>query len=171
MSFLPNLLSFLRIPLAFAFLSESTTVRVAAIVLALLSDVSDGALARYQKNISKLGAWLDPIADKFFVLFALIVLWQESSLSVAQVVIVLSRDFAVMLFGLWLILMGNWAHYTVRSLWCGKATTALQFVTLLLLFTKQPVPEIFFSAFLTLGFLSLAELCLNYILQKSTVKG
>ena len=53
--------------------------QVAAIVFVLfsLTDTMDGQLARRQGTVSDLGKFLDPLADKLFVISVLIVLVQE----------------------------------------------------------------------------------------------
>src|SRR5581483_12415887 len=96
---LSNSLSLLRAPLAFLFLLENTTLRLVAIVLAMLTDSIDGYLARRYQGTTRFGAILDPAMDKFFVLFALVVFVLEKKLLLWQAGAMLSRDFALCLFG------------------------------------------------------------------------
>jgi len=63
---LSNALTFLRAPLALLFLSEVTALRIGAIIIAMVTDGIDGYLARRNSSVTKLGAILDPIMDKFF---------------------------------------------------------------------------------------------------------
>ncbi|APR80633.1 CDP-diacylglycerol--glycerol-3-phosphate 3-phosphatidyltransferase [Minicystis rosea] len=64
----PNVLSFLRLPLALAFPIAARSKGQALSVLALagLTDVLDGFIARVTRQVTSTGAVLDPIADKVF---------------------------------------------------------------------------------------------------------
>lgn len=160
-----NILSALRFPLAFFFLSPSAELRAVAIVLAMLTDFFDGFLARRFRHTSQLGAVLDPLSDKFFVLFALIVFILESKLTFIQMAALLCRDFAVLLFGLYLYATGEWAKYQFRAIWCGKVTTTLQFFVMLALTFQVRVPATTYWVFALLGFFALIEL---YLLARPT---
>lgn len=156
-----NLLSLTRIPLAFTFLQANVSLRVATILLAIATDILDGYLARKRNRITQFGAMLDPIADKFFVIFALSILAQENSLSKWEIGAMLCRDFAVFLFGIFLLFKNKLSKYKFRSIWCGKITTTLQFAVLLCLVMKYTIPPYFFISFIILGFAALIELALT----------
>lgn len=161
-----NFLSFLRIPLAFVLLSDNILFRFLAIGLAMLTDGLDGYLARRYKMISRVGAFLDPFTDKFFVLFAIGVFMQEGYLQLGQAIALISRDIAVVLFGCYLKLKGTWRSFSIQSIWCGKLTTFLQFLVLLSFTFHQPVPNYSFIFFIVLGLMSLFEL---YFIEKKQV--
>ena len=101
---LSNSLSFLRAPLAFFFLQASPILRVAAVLLAMISDSIDGYLARRTQSASRFGAILDPAMDKFFVYFALSVLFFEGSISFLGALAMLSRDGFLCLYGMIMML-------------------------------------------------------------------
>lgn len=157
---LPNILTSLRFPLAFCFLSDNLSVRVAALLLAMVSDCLDGYLARKFGHTSQLGAMLDPIADKFFTFFLLVVFFTENRISIGEVAALLSRDFAVALFALYLGLTGGWATYKLRPFWCGKLSTTLQFFVLIALTFGAVIPSYVYGIFIILGVLALGELTL-----------
>lgn len=159
---LPNFLSFLRMPLALIFLIKSPIIRAVVIILAMLSDGLDGYLARKYKQISTVGTWLDPITDKLFVVIAMTVLINEDRLALWQAAALLSRDFAIMGFALFLALKGSLKNYTVKAIWWGKVTTALQFAVLLWLVLVGSIPAIYFLPFIIFGCLAFRELCINY---------
>jgi CDP-diacylglycerol--glycerol-3-phosphate 3-phosphatidyltransferase len=158
---LPNILSFLRMPLALLFLQENVTYRVIAVLLAMFSDGLDGYLARRYQQISRLGTWLDPITDKLFVLFALGILVQEQSLALWQAAALMGRDFSVMGFGCYLAMRGRLTEYRVRAIWWGKVTTALQFIVLLALILHFPVPFYIYFPFIGFALLAFRELFLS----------
>lgn len=155
---LPNFLSFLRIPLAFLFLSESVEIRCFAIFGAMSTDFFDGYLARKSGQITKLGTLLDPISDKFFMAFALFTFFSEGSLTPFEVIAMLSRDIAVALFGLYLLLNKEFNKFEFQSIWAGKLSTTLQLLVLLLLTLQMSVPLGVYQLFIVLGGLALFEL-------------
>lgn len=155
-----NFLSALRGPLALCFLREEPWFRVLGIVIAMLTDVLDGYLARRFRCTSQFGAFLDPLMDRIFVAIGLSVLVHESRLDFAQVFAMLSRDMAIFLFGFYLLLSGNWARCRLQALWCGKATTALQFLVLMSVVIGVPVAPEAYTLFSILGAFALLELIL-----------
>lgn len=157
---IPNLLTIIRFPLAFGLLYQNTAARIGVILIAMLSDSLDGFLARRQRQASRLGAMMDPLADKFFMLFAMAIYLKEGLLFPWQIAALLSRDFAVMLFGFYLGLTGGWATYQLRTIWAGKVSTALQFFVLLGLMIEVAIPEPLYWTFVALGGLALGELFL-----------
>ncbi len=87
-----NLVSFARVPLAAAFaLWPDFGVRLAVLAAAAATDLLDGALAR-RLGPSRLGAWMDPVADKIFMLTAFGTLAVSGALAWLEVAGVLLRD-------------------------------------------------------------------------------
>ena len=110
---LPNFITLLRLAaLPFFLLSSSEGrfgIALALFVAAGISDGIDGYLARRFDMRSALGAYLDPIADKLLLMSSYVFLAIPSypgrfKIPVWLVVLVLSRDFLLMLVGLLLIL-------------------------------------------------------------------
>lgn len=153
-----NFLSLLRGFLVLFFLSSSPYYRTAAIVLAMLTDSLDGYLARRWGMISRLGTILDPIMDKFFVCFVMIVFIREGTLATWEALALISRDFAILLFGLYLCVKGVWSNFTFQSIWAGKIATTLQFFVLLGLTFHLTIPIYIFICFMILGVGALVEL-------------
>jgi cardiolipin synthase len=95
---LPNALTGLRFVLAPVFLvlyARGDTVRaLAAFAAAASTDVLDGLAARVLSQYSRLGAFLDPIADKFLAACALFALWARGRLPLWLPLLVVSRDLA-----------------------------------------------------------------------------
>lgn len=105
---LPNYLTLLRIflvpllvvvlltPFSESWLGlESYGFAIAIFLVASLTDILDGHLARRRKQVSKIGALLDPIADKLLVSAALIVLVEKNLAPAWAVVVILGREFVV----------------------------------------------------------------------------
>lgn len=74
---------------------QSYALAIAIFLVATLTDILDGHLARRRKQVSKFGALLDPIADKLLVSAALIVLVEKHLAPAWAVVIILGREFVV----------------------------------------------------------------------------
>lgn len=158
---LPNCISLMRFPLAFLFLQQNTSFRCFILILAGISDICDGYIARKYDLKSTLGTVLDPLMDKFFVVFVLGVLLQENYLTWPEAVTMLSRDFAVLLFGCYLLISNGFKSYKCHAIWCGKATTFLQLGVLLALVLQYTIPVFIFGIFIVLGLLALGELYLT----------
>lgn len=135
----------------------SETLRVALIATALLTDGLDGYLARRYKMETKLGAILDPLTDKFFVMVALFVSYTNNLIAPWQIVAFLSRDIALFVLTVRAFFKGPLLSHPVRSIWPGKATTTLQFVVLTLLMSGYQVPISLNYLFILLGLLFLLE--------------
>ncbi len=155
----PNILSFLRIPLALVFIQTSNPLyRALAILCAMATDGLDGFLARRYQLCNRFGSLLDPVTDKFFVFFVLSVLVHEQKLTLFEASLLISRDFSVIFYGLYLALRGRLFHYRVRAIWCGKITTVLQFIILLGLTCQMEIPSYVYGIFIILGVMALIEL-------------
>lgn len=163
----PNVLTFARIsavPLMVIFyylpVSWSHTAAAFIFALACVTDWLDGYLARYLKQITKLGAFLDPVADKLMVSTALIVLvaqptFQFVSTRAALVVIptavitvpaaiIVAREIIVSALREWMAEVGKRQRVAVSSM--GKVKTALQMAALVVLIyadNATPAPLVF----------------------------
>lgn len=162
-----NFLSLLRGPLAFFFILDSPLYRTIAIILAMITDCLDGYLARRYRMTSQVGAVLDPIMDKFFVFFALTIFIQEGKLEIWQAFLLISRDFAIFFFGLYLAINKSWSNFQFRSIWSGKIITSLQFFVLIALTFNYSIPPYLIWCFLILGISALFEL---YFIERRIVQ-
>ncbi|MBU6384070.1 MAG: CDP-alcohol phosphatidyltransferase family protein [Verrucomicrobia bacterium] len=153
-----NSLSFIRAPLAFLFLQENSTLRITAILLAMITDSVDGYLARRSQSASRFGAILDPAMDKFFVYFAMTVLFLESKLGPWELTAMLSRDFFLCLYGFLMLITKRWKSIVFRAIRWGKVTTALQFCLLIGIVCGLVFPWYIFGTFVIMGWLAFLEL-------------
>ncbi len=153
-----NFLSFIRAPLALVFLQKNIYLRLTAIIVAAISDSVDGYFARRNKSASKFGAILDPAMDKFFVYFALTVLYFEGNVKLWEALFILSRDFALCLYGLYIIFFKKFSEFELRSLRWGKVITAMQFFILMGLTLHYHFSLFVYSLFVIFGILAFLEL-------------
>lgn len=98
------------------------------------------------------------LMDKFFVFFVVGILIHEGRIESWEAVALISRDFAVLIFGLYLTLRGSWSNFQFQSIWCGKITITLQFFVLIGLIFNLVIPIYIFWCFIVLGILALFEL-------------
>jgi CDP-diacylglycerol--glycerol-3-phosphate 3-phosphatidyltransferase/cardiolipin synthase len=129
---LPNVVSLSRVVCAAAVLAVRGPGEQAALIgIASATDFLDGWLARRRHVTTRLGALLDPIADRCFVVACVAALVLQGALTTAQSLILLSRDLATAL-GFVVARSVPWLRavpFQARSL--GKVVTALQLATLL----------------------------------------
>lgn len=157
----PNFISALRLPLALVFIKQDLLYRSIALILAMITDGLDGFLARRYKQSSAFGTVLDPIMDRFFVFFLIGIFMNEGSLGIWEVSSMVCRDFAVLLFGFYLVFSGKLSSYRFRAIWCGKVTTCVQFLVFFGLTLGLAIPSIVYLLFIVLGCLALVELYLS----------
>lgn len=103
---IPNLLSILRIllilPIALLIWHNNLSLVLLLVVIAVITDFLDGIIARRLNQISEWGKVLDPLADKLAIGAILIVLYLKHLVPLWLVVIVVGRDLAIVLAGLFL---------------------------------------------------------------------
>lgn len=134
LTLIPNGLSAARIALGVAFPFVPTEWRLWVVVVAALSDMLDGLVARWLRAESDTGRLLDPIADKFFVFVLAGTLLAEGALSPLWAVGLAARDLTVLVGLVYVIARRQWARgRKLRPSLLGKCTTAAQFAVLLVL--------------------------------------
>ena len=153
-----NGLSFVRAPLALLFLQENPSLRIVAIILAMITDSIDGYFARKSQSVSRFGAILDPTMDKFFVYFAVTIFFLEQKMVLWEVAAILCRDFFLCVYGIMMFALGRWKSIVFRAIRWGKITTALQFIVLIGLVVDISFPWYVFGAFIVMGWLAFLEL-------------
>jgi CDP-diacylglycerol--glycerol-3-phosphate 3-phosphatidyltransferase/cardiolipin synthase len=143
---IPNSLTLIRILLIPVFVvvfylqvKWSHVLATAIFALAAITDLMDGYLARKLGQISKLGAFLDPVADKLMIAVVLVLLVQEHPtiwLALPAAVII-GREITVSALREWMAELG--ARRKVAVSYLGKIKTVAQMVALLLLIYHAPI--------------------------------
>jgi cardiolipin synthase len=147
---IPNLLTLLRIllvPVMVILLIQGLFFKALIVfVLAALSDALDGFLARVLHQQTVLGSYLDPIADKALLASSFITLSVLHVIPGWLTVLVISRDFIILLGILVLSIMS--VSVQIRPVFISKITTALQLITVLMALTARCLPGVFNSVWL-----------------------
>ena len=124
----PNLLTLLRICLApflvAAILERHFAVSFGLFVAAGLTDALDGLLARFLKQRSLLGEYLDPVADKLLLSTLFLVLMHMSLIPVTVTVLVFGRDVGILVVAAILYAATGRREFSPSLL--GKANTLAQ---------------------------------------------
>lgn len=139
---LPTYLTLSRIVLIPVFiLSVDHHPLLGAIVfgIASITDFLDGYLARRSGQITKFGIIMDPIADKFLIISALVVLASMARLSVWIAIILIVRDFLIT--GLRVVALSK--DIVIPAEMGGKLKTAAQITAILCLILTGSVFDIF----------------------------
>ena len=102
---------------------------LAVFIVASLTDLLDGYVARHYNQVTDFGKFMDPLADKVLVLTAMICFCAMGRMPAWAVVIVMAREFAVS--GLRLVAVDN--GRVIAAGWSGKVKTASTMVCLCLM--------------------------------------
>jgi len=112
---------------------------VAIFIVISLTDFFDGLLARKLNQVSELGTFLDPVADKLMVCVALILLtdYYTTWFITIPSIIIISREILVSALREWMAEVGKRANIAVS--WIGKSKTFMQMLAILFLLYHQPL--------------------------------
>src|SRR5204862_8314375 len=98
-------------------------------VAAALTDLLDGYVARHHGLSSRLGAFLDPMADKLLLVSSFVTLTWLKALPFWIAAVVISRDLILMVGALVIHMAGGRIY--PRPTWAGKIATFFQVLTVL----------------------------------------
>ncbi|MEK6646229.1 MAG: CDP-diacylglycerol--glycerol-3-phosphate 3-phosphatidyltransferase [Candidatus Firestonebacteria bacterium] len=160
-----NILTVLRILfipffLFFFFMEKTCGMPVALLVfiLASLTDLYDGLLARKNNQVTEFGKLMDPVADKLLVISVLISFVQINIVPAWMIIVIIAREFIITSLRLVALSKGK----IIAAAKTGKHKTIWQMVSIILvlitLSLKAYIPDILsdsfvlnFSYFLMLG--------------------
>jgi CDP-diacylglycerol--glycerol-3-phosphate 3-phosphatidyltransferase len=141
----PNTLTWLRIMMIPAIIilfyllpfSWADPAACAAFALAGITDSLDGYYARKLGQTSRLGAFLDPVADKLIVAAALILIVSRDPrwFMVLVAIVIIGREIAVSALREWMAEIGARSKIKVSAL--GKSKTIMQIVGLSFLLFRE----------------------------------
>lgn len=117
-------------------------------LLASLTDIADGAMARRLGLVSELGKFLDPLADKLFVLSVLLALVQEGLIPAWVVVVIFGRELLITI----LRSVSAGQGRVIAATPFGKTKTVTQVASVALLILSRPYPAVQWPAWVVLGF-------------------
>ncbi|MBO5246811.1 MAG: CDP-diacylglycerol--glycerol-3-phosphate 3-phosphatidyltransferase [Eubacterium sp.] len=134
---LPNKLTILRvllIPFFVFFLlvpvvPYNNYIAVGIFIIASLTDLADGKIARKYNLVTNFGKFMDPLADKLLVCAALICLVATGQLAAWIVIVIISREFIIS--GFRLVAVDN--GVVIAASYWGKWKTTFQMIMIIVL--------------------------------------
>lgn len=142
---LPNKLTTFRVILipffVFFMLAPNMTginhyIAAAIFIVASLTDLLDGKIARKYNLVTNFGKFMDPLADKLLVCSAMICLIQTGQLAAWIVVIIIAREFIIS--GFRLIASDN--GVVIAASYWGKFKTTFQMLMVIVLILNVQMP-------------------------------
>lgn len=135
---LPNKLTILRMIMIVPFVvfmlvpiggGAGKWIALALFVIASLTDLLDGKIARKYNLVTTFGKFMDPLADKLLVCSALICLVELGRIPAWIVIIIISREFIISGFRL----VASDKGVVIAASWWGKFKTTFQMVMIVLM--------------------------------------
>lgn len=135
---LPNKLTIIRVilivPFVFIMLTDvcgdmGKWIALAIFIIASLTDLLDGKIARKYNLITNFGKFMDPLADKLLVCAAMICLVEMGKIPSWVVIIIISREFIIS--GFRLIASDN--GIVIAASYWGKFKTVFQMIMVILM--------------------------------------
>ncbi len=135
---LPNKLTILRVILIIPFVlcmllpglgATGKYVAVAIFIIASLTDMLDGKIARKNNLVTNFGKFMDPLADKLLVCSAMICLTANDKLAAWIVIVIISREFIIS--GFRLVASDN--GVVIAASYWGKFKTTFQMIMIVML--------------------------------------
>ncbi|MDQ2736628.1 MAG: CDP-diacylglycerol--glycerol-3-phosphate 3-phosphatidyltransferase [Pseudomonadota bacterium] len=109
-------------------LQTQNVVGTTLFILFALTDWADGYLARKLNMTSAFGAFLDPVADKFLITAALLVLVHLGRLNSLVALVIIGREIAISALREWMAQIGASRSVAVHMI--GKLKTVVQMVAI-----------------------------------------
>ena len=116
------------------FTDNGKYIAVAIFIIASLTDMLDGKIARKYNLVTNFGKFMDPLADKLLVCSAMICLVATGQLASWIVIIIISREFIIS--GFRLIAADN--GIVIAASYWGKFKTVFQMLMIIVLILRYP---------------------------------
>ena len=138
----PNILSFIRLFLVpifiISFFVIDKYVALGVFIIASITDVVDGYIARHFNAMTEFGKILDPFADKLMKMAALISLTIVNLIPIWVTVLMITCDLAMIISGLCIYKK----KITIQSNWIGNAGTFIISLGVVLSFFTEWIGEV-----------------------------
>jgi CDP-diacylglycerol--glycerol-3-phosphate 3-phosphatidyltransferase len=136
------LVPFYFIFLLYSFPNNQFFVILSFILLLIIAigDAIDGYLARKLNQVSKLGTFMDPVADKLTISISFIILGVYMEIPAWLVIIVISKDVLIAIG--WFLVYLQGGDITIRPSIFGKMCAFMQFVVIVLHFVFKVITSL-----------------------------
>ncbi|MCR4596620.1 MAG: CDP-diacylglycerol--glycerol-3-phosphate 3-phosphatidyltransferase [Lachnospiraceae bacterium] len=172
---LPNKLTMLRvimIPFFVVFLLADITpydkwIALAIFIVASLTDMADGKIARKYGLITNFGKFMDPLADKLLVCSAMIALIELGRIPAWIVIIIIAREFIIS--GFRLVASDN--GVVIAASYWGKFKTVSQMVMVILMIADIPQLQIVTTVIMYIALILTIVSLVDYLVKNWGVMG
>ncbi len=172
---LPNKLTILRVILIPFFVAallwdggQNQTLRyvsAAIFIVASLTDMLDGKIARKYNLVTNFGKFMDPLADKLLVCSALICLIELGQIPSWMVIMIISREFIIS--GFRLVASDN--GVVIAASYWGKFKTTFQMIAVVLLILQIPPLHIVTQICVWIALILTVVSLIDYIMKNHKV--
>lgn len=170
---LPNKLTMFRvilIPFFVLFLLVDITsidkwIALAIFIVASLTDLLDGKIARKYNLVTNFGKFMDPLADKLLVCSALICLVEMAKLPAWMVIVIIAREFIIS--GFRLIASDN--GVVIAASYWGKFKTTFQMVMICLLIADIAAINIITNVIVWIALILTVVSLIDYLLKNKDI--
>jgi len=165
----PNMLTLARIIMTpiivYMVLSNQPWLALALMVIAGITDMLDGAIARYFNMRTTVGAYLDPLADKIMLISLFVTLFIVGQVPLFVFLAIIFRDLIIVLGAITYEIVTH--RLTMQPSFISKATTFIQivYVALLLLNMAIAIPVILLQIAMWLTFSLTCASGLHYLIS------
>ena len=140
-------------------------IAVGIFIVASLTDLLDGKIARKYGLVTNFGKFMDPLADKLLVCSALICLIQLGQLPAWVVIVIISREFIIS--GFRLVAADN--GIVIAASYWGKFKTVFQMTAVVLLIFNIPALSVLTSAVLWIAVILTVVSLVDYVAKNIKV--
>ena len=173
---LPNKLTVLRVLMVPFFVLFMLTdlggvankwIALAIFVVASLTDLLDGKIARKYNLVTNFGKFMDPLADKLLVCSAMICLIETGKLQAWIVLIIIAREFIIS--GFRLVASDN--GIVIAASYWGKFKTVshMAMIILLILDIQNPIMQTITTVVVWIGLILTVVSLVDYIVKNKQV--
>lgn len=140
-------------------------VAAALFIIASLTDMLDGKIARKYNLVTNFGKFMDPLADKLLVCSALICLVELKELPAWMVIVIISREFIIS--GFRLVASDN--GVVIAASYWGKFKTTFQMIAVVLLIVGIPALSMVTTAVVWIALILTVISLVDYIAKNVNV--
>lgn len=172
---LPNKLTILRVILVPVFVAAlmieggaNQALRYGALVIfviASLTDMLDGKIARKYNMVTNFGKFMDPLADKLLVCSALICMIELGQIPAWMVIIIIGREFIIS--GFRLVASDN--GVVIAASYWGKFKTVSQMIAVILMILNIPALGWLTAAFIWIALILTVVSLIDYIAKNHKI--
>ena len=166
---LPNKLTIIRmvmiVPFIICLLFGFDFLALALFIVASLTDMLDGKIARKYNLVTNFGKFMDPLADKLLVCSAMIVLVEMGRIPSWVVIIIISREFIIS--GFRLIASDN--GVVIAASYWGKVKTVFQIIMICLMIANIGIFSIITDIVMWIALILTVVSLLDYLNKNKAV--